>query len=108
MSIEELHVRLEGNVFTNDDAIKVKLLLEAINDWPDPADTLNEYLEKLQIEFGCNDITYNVIDKLSSKLNPATHAWKMESCGTVRLMMQQSNYKSLNEIISYLENYKVH
>src|SRR5271165_4310738 len=106
MSIEELHFKLSNNNFNNYDIIKVELLLEAINDWPDPIDSLNDFLEKLKINVRNDDVTYSILREASSKLNPKTEAWKMESYSTLIELMHVCDYKSLNEIVFYLENYK--
>jgi hypothetical protein len=100
MTIEQLQLKPAHNFINNDVIIKVELLLDAINDWPKPVNPLDDFLIKLQKDSECADVTYEIIDKKSSTLNPATEAWKMESYGVLKKLSDLFEYKSLNEILS--------
>ena len=104
MSIEELYIKLENKAFQGLDTIKVELLLEGINDWPHSVGSLDDFIKQLQVEFNCNDITYQVIEKNNHKLNPATNSWKMEVYTVLLKLIKACDNKSLNEIIAFFES----
>lgn len=108
MSIEELNIKLCDKTFNNDEIVKVNLLLEAINDWPDDIDSLGGFLEAIKVDLKSSDCGYSTLNKKISKLNPSVDAWKIESYTLLIELMQISNYKTLSEIVSYFENYDMH
>jgi len=104
MSIEELHSLLDNGTLQSSDINKIKLLLEAINDWPHPVKTLVDFIVQIQQDLKKDDITQFVIEQRVKNLNPAYDAWKMESYATLIELIQLSNYKSLNELTANFDN----
>jgi hypothetical protein len=103
MSIEELHSFLDSSTLQSSDISKVELLLEAINDWVNPVETLADFVIKLQKDLKSDDISQLVIEQRVKDLNPVYDAWKMESYATVIELIQLCGYKSLNEIVADTE-----
>jgi hypothetical protein len=106
MTIDELHAGAEKGIFNDRDSIIISQLLESINDWPDRVNSLEDYLKQLQAEMQCEIINIDIIKKANAKLDAAIDAWKMESYASIIELMERSGNKSLNNIITYFENYQ--
>ena len=102
MLVDDLAKKLDDQSFNDSDRTKVKLLLEAINDWPHTVDSVDDFVNQLQVDLQSNDITYKLARNKNTQLDMKEDAWKMESYAVIISLMKLCDQKPLNEIIAYL------
>ncbi|MDH2205622.1 MULTISPECIES: hypothetical protein [Empedobacter] len=108
MTFDELLILIERNNFKSkvDFTIAIKLF-DAENDWPEESITINEFINKLEMEIG-DDIFYqNLVSKLDS-YNSINDAWKIESLMSVKNILEFDVTRNLKSIINeFVENNKI-
>src|SRR5689334_19472754 len=72
-------------------SIELNILFEALSDWDDPLDYVEEYLERVKEYLGgtLNLSRSQVLDILGTK-NVVYEAWKMESVSTLLKLLDDS------------------
>ncbi|RFZ95215.1 hypothetical protein D0C36_06720 [Mucilaginibacter conchicola] len=100
MDIEQLMTVLEERAITGNDRKRVELLLAAINDWPTPVESLNDFLSKLKSSLNAEEITIEVVTDRVADMTPGFDAWKMESLSSLLELLNMSGIASLNQIIA--------
>jgi hypothetical protein len=83
MTIEVLIDLKEENFFSEKDRKEVDLLLQAINDWPNHFETVEEYLTAIKIFLKTDILNYYIINSGLKKLNPEHFAWQMEALSSL-------------------------
>ena len=105
MTFDELLILIERNYFKSkvDFTIAIKLF-DAENDWPEESITINEFINKVEMEIG-DDIFYqNLVSKLDS-YNSINNAWKVESLMSVKDILELDVTRNFKSIINeFIEN----
>ncbi|MDH0660612.1 hypothetical protein HXZ62_01080 [Empedobacter falsenii] len=108
MTFDELSILIERNNFKSkvDFTIAIKLF-DAENDWPEESITINEFINKIEMEIG-DDIFYqNLVSKLDS-YNSINNAWKVESLMSVKDIIELDVTRNFKSIINeFIENNKI-
>ncbi len=77
-----LQEMLDSNVLSERHAAIISVLLAAVNDWPIPTETLEDYIEQVEKIAGPNS-TKQSLEFNSKKLDIRKDAWKAESLATL-------------------------
>ncbi|MBI3138215.1 MAG: hypothetical protein HYZ15_06495 [Sphingobacteriales bacterium] len=98
MKTDELYELREAKG-TSDEARKIiDLLLQAINDWPGPVDTVENYLSKVKLFLGTKNLNYHIIKKGINSQNPGIYLWEFESLSSL-LELAEINKKAELQVI---------
>jgi hypothetical protein len=95
MLIEELYFLQEKGTLNKRDSLRMKYLLESINDWPQPADTLEDFIEQLKVFLNVREITQSVIEEKIKDLKPQEFAWEREALNNLLELMILNEEKIL-------------
>lgn len=79
MLIERLYFLKENGTLNQRDSLKLNYLLESINDWPQPANTLEDFIEQLKVFLNIPEITRSAIEEGIKDLNPKKFLWEIET-----------------------------
>ena len=108
MTFDELSILIDRNNFRSkvDFNIAIKLF-DAENDWPEESITINEFINKVEMEIG-DDIFYqNLVSKLDS-YNSINNAWKIESLMSLKDILELDVTRNFKSIINeFIENNKI-
>lgn len=107
MTFEELLILIERNNFKSkvDFTIAIKLF-DAENDWPVESITINDFINKVEMEIGDNIFHQNLVSKLDS-YNSINNAWKVESLMSIKDILELDINKSLKIIVEdFIKNHE--
>ena len=106
MKIEELKEVVDSRNVGKTNIEEIKLLLDAITDWPKSVTTLFDFLTEIKEDLKVESITYTAIDDKLTTLNPALDAWKIESLTAIAELIKMSDFNTLDEIVAYYQDMK--
>ena len=103
LSIAEVEQLIQKNSFSDEESRIIEIILAAINDWPNPNLTLEDY-ELAVSEFIGGKSNKNNIEKSLEKIDLNKYAWQAESLAVLREVFKFYGNQdlSLKEIISRL------
>ena len=103
LSISELEEIQEGNKTSSIPGKVIDAFLAAINDWPSPILTLDDFESEVSA-FVNGDVTKAKIDAASKKIDYSRNAWQAESLSQILDVFQfYKDGTSLKEIIEDLK-----
>lgn len=81
---------------------KIRIILEAINDWDSDIEFLEDYLLKIEEYLGTLELTTKEVHEIIDKKDLSKDAWKMESISTLLLIVDENEILNdvLNELIA--------
>ena len=104
MRKQELYLLLEDEQLSPEHEEIINDLLQALTDWPDDVESLADYAEQVKKVIKSERVDYDSINQALQHLNPATHAWALESLTS--LLKVFSRYKSIemNGMLKMISN----
>ena len=105
ISIENLQTAISADLSDNKQKNAAQNLLDAIHDWPSfNLQELNNFLKELHKEMG-DLLTFEVIKEYRLRLTPKNDAWKMEACTSLLAIFSYDLAKTLDEIVTELNEF---
>ena len=80
----------------------ISLLKEAIKDWPDEMQTLEDFLLAIGNFLHSSTISPNILDNKLAEVTNGTELWHMESLESIREIMRLNNNENLETILKSL------
>lgn len=81
----------------------VELLLQAMNDWRTPIQSVEDYSEHLKTKLTLKVISKDTIETELQRLNPATHSWEIESISSLLEAFQLSGTEDIHSLVAYIK-----
>jgi len=103
LSVAEVEELIQKGTFSDEETRIIEIILAAINDWPNPNSTLEDY-ELSVSEFIGGKSNKKNIEKSLKEIDLNKYAWQAESLAALREVFNFYGDQdlSLNEIISRL------
>jgi len=83
MTVTKLVTLRNENFFSGSSQKEIDLFLQAVNDWPHPIETMDDYFSAVKVFLKADTLNYETIDNGMRKLNPEHFAWEMESLSSL-------------------------
>ena len=78
--------------------LALQLLLDAINDWPEQVELVEDYFYQIKLKLAIKTLNKNEIDNGLKTLNLVKNAWVHESLASIDEVFKMYPSKTLDEI----------